>query len=448
MRMTTLAVTGAIQRRRAMANPLAATIHFRSSFEMRATTSDDLAWSRLIKSVRHWVESSPQLSPPTTNEAFFTAWFFLGGEWKAPGPQYRIVRTSRLIGDGDDQAPQYWAMRYEHSGDDTGRTWRMDIGVVRTETSTFQISVVLSHYMREGYIGKEPAAPLPTSPRLVGWLLNSSGWEAFAGALRLRSNPAVLKEGDGEEFRRLLEDPKRLAPIVLVSRDFKTGKFLIDPSLLSRKLAGAAAVYESESSLVDKELEWCLGKRFSCWNGMVRVYQPGLRFDRPGSARRQRYFSGREIVEQGADAIVEMLVRGVARRAEIVHLPALASIDDIVAIERDRRMAELKSHATDEDQAEWVQLLESTNADLEQSDREKHDAISQLRSENADLSDTISRLEYDKRTIQHRAREAEQKCESLQSRADAIDGLRRLPKSMRDVVDLVSRIHPGRIAGR
>jgi len=429
-----------------MENPLATTIHHRCSFKLRATSSVEEPWTKVAKSIRHWIEQSPQKAPPVTNKAFYGAWFFLGGEWGAPGSGYHFLKTARLNGNGDDQSPLHWALRYEHSGENAGRTWRTDIGVSQIDSGVFGCSIKVSYYMREGYIGKEPPAPLPTAPRLVGWLLSSSDWEAFAGSQRLISRPVVLKEGEGEEFRRALEDPDRVCPIVLVSRDFTNGTFLVDPNLLSRKLAGSAAVYKSQSSNLDKELEWCLGRRFSCWNGMVRVYQPGLRFDAPGAARRQRFFAGREIIDQGQDIIIEMLVRGIARRTRAGQPGAVNTIEDVASVERELRMAELKAAANDEERSEWVQLLEKTNVELETKKRRQEESIKQLEGEIADRVDTISRLEYEKKALTSRAADAIRVMKGMRTRDEAIDSLAQLPQSIRAVAELISSFHPNRIA--
>lgn len=422
------------------------TVHYRCSFDLRPQAALTEPWSSLTKSIRHWIEQSPQHAPPETNNAFFAGWFFRGGEWKPPGSRYHYVKTACLVGDGDEQSPQYWAVRYEHDGDDAARTWRTDIGVTRIGQNTYRFAMTTGHFMRDGYLGREPKPPLPTAPRLVGWLLRSTDWRAFSGTEELLDRPRILNTGDGEAFRRRLEDPGRECPIVLVSRDFASSDFLIDPGLLARKLAGSAAVYETASSELDKELEWCLGRRFSCWNGMVRVYQPGLRFESAGDARKHRFIAGRDLGELGADSVLGMLVQGVARRAEAARADTVAAIEDIGSIERERRMAELKAAAGEKDNKEWVRLLEETNSELEDQNRRKDERIQTLQLEVADLNDTVSRLEFDKRSLKQRVTEAERASASLQARADAIAAIDKLPQNMREVVDAIARLHPDRIA--
>lgn len=423
-----------------------ATVHYRCSFDLRPQASLNEPWSSLTKSIRHWIEHSPQMAPPETNEAFFAGWFFRSGEWRPPGARYHYVRTASLVGSGDDRAPQYWAVRYEHDDDDPGRTWRTDVGITRVGPTAYRFALAISHFVREGYIGREPKSPLPTAPRLVGWLLRSSDWRAFSGTEQLLSESRVLNTGDGEGFRRRLEDSGRACPIVLVSRDFGSGEFLIDPRLLAQNLSGSASVYESASSELDKELEWCLGRRFGCWNGMVRVYQPELRFDGQGDARRHRFIPGGVIQELGVDAVVDMLVRGIARRAGTAGADTVTALDDIATLDRERRMATLKAEAPEADHQEWIALLEETNSDLEEKNRQKDERIQGLQTEVADLSDAVSRLEFETHSLRQRATNAERAAAGMRARADAIAVLDRLPQSMREVVNAISGLHPDRIA--
>ena len=428
-----------------MTDNLGTHLHFRCSFDLRAAPDVVSPWSKLVKSIRHWVEQSPQKSRPITNSAYYGAWFFLGGKWRAPRPGYHLVKTARFKGDGADRSPEFWALRYEHSGESGGRTWCTDVGVSQIADGLLRLSVLVSHHMREGYIGKEPPAPLPTAPRLVRWLLDSSEWDASAGPQRVTPQPIVLKEGEGAEIRQILGNPNRACPTVLVSRDFNSGSFLIEPRLLSEKLIGSAVVYASESTNLDRELEWCLG-RFSCWNGMIRVYQPGLRFNAPGDARRHRYFSGRHIVEHGKDDILEMLVQGIVRRARVVRPRAVTTIDDIASIARERRMDELKAEFNGKHKTEWVELLEETNEELERTNRAARDEIDRLTDENADLDETVYQIRSSKRALERRADDLECEMKHLRQRAKVGELLEKLPGSMQSAVGLIARIHPDRIA--
>jgi hypothetical protein len=422
------------------------TLHFQSSFQLRSSAENEQPWTTLAKTIRSWIQQAPRDNPPQSNMAFGAAWFFMGGEWAAPGPGYHFVKTVRHIGNGNDREPQHWAVRYEHNCSEPGRVWRVDIGITRLEPGIFRFSISTSYYMRSGFIGIEPQPPLPTAPGIVGWLLKSEDWTAYAGSERLRSMALPLVQGQGMQFKSILEDPNRQAPIVLVSRDFRTGEFLLDPQNLGWLLAGAASVYEASSSGLDKELEWCLGARFSCWNGMVRVYQPGMSVAAHSTAKRQRYFSGRQILELGTDTVVETLVRGIARRAEPSPVGCIASIEGVAALEREARLAELKATAGESNQGEWIALLEETNAALQKEVNDRDSAIQRLKNENADSADKVAKLEYDKKALQARFAANDLEAQSLKSRADAASSIDALPETLSEVISLICRIYPDRIA--
>jgi len=421
-------------------------LHFQCSFTLRAATSVDEPWTELIKSVRHWISKAPRNCPPTTNDAFYSAWFFSGGEWRGTGGNYHYLKSARVTGEGEEREPQHWAIRYEHNCDSPGRVWRIDAGVTRLDHCVYRLSLMTSHYMRAGFIGREPPSPMPTAPNLVAWLLQSEKWEAFAGSERLHAKPLVLRSGEGEALRVRLADPNRECPIIIIAREFSSGQPLIDALRLSKLLGGSASVYESESSDLDKELEWCLGRRFSCWNGMVRVYQPGLRFDDPATPKRQRYFSSRDIKQHGHDAVVDMLVHGVARRAQRRPSDVVASIEDVHAIERENRMALLKETATDHNEEEWVELLEETNAKLEEDVKSQDQRIRQLQADLADRDDQIDRLEFNKKSIIAKTSASSKELRALRQQLSVLSELSELPESMPDVVALIERLQPSRIA--
>lgn len=421
-------------------------LHFQCSFELHAGPDVADPWSDLAKTFRRWITEAPLSAPPPTNPGFFGSWYFTGGEWRGPGPGYHRVLAARLIGAGSDREPEHWAVEYEHNCEVPARVWRTDAGITRLGDRKYRVSLVTSHYMRAGFIGREPSPPAPTAPRVVGWLLRGRGWQAFAGSEELRTEPLALRNGEGEAFRARLKDAARECPIILVSRDFASGEPLLDARQLARLLAGSATVYLSDSSSLDKELEWCLGRRFSCWNGMVRVYQPELRFDHPAAPKRQRYFSGREICKLGEQAVTEMLVHGIARRAHRRPFGVVSSIVDVATFEREQRMLALKAAAADRSNEEWTQLLEHTNVELEATVKTQEQQISQLREDVADRDDRLARLETGKKVLAARAAEAERVSRTLRQRAETVSALAELPDSLKAVTDLIARIHPERIA--
>jgi hypothetical protein len=429
-----------------MPESMSGQLHFRCVFDIRRVAPHDDPWASLVKITRDWIADTPRANPPVTTPAFYAAWYFIGGEWHPLSQPGYFVKTLREIGNGTDRAPQYWAVRYDHPCSQPGRMWRTNIGITRIEDCVFRFAVQTGHYMRVGFLGREPTPPVPTAPRIVTSLLGAPAWEASAGIERLSTGVKPLRQGDGEDFRARLENAGRACPVVLVSRDFLTNQPKIDPAKLAWLLAGAASVYECESTGVDKELEWCLGRRFCCWNGMVRVYQLPVRFGVPGDPKRHRYLSGRQIDQQGQDVTIEMLVRGIARRA-LTRVPgAVVSLADVAALERERRIAELKAAVTGAGRDEWTGLLEEENTELEKRSREKDETIQQLRIDLADAEDRASRFDFDRKAATARAAGADKTVRALRAKADAMDRLQRLPDTLAMVATCIQGMFPNRIA--
>jgi hypothetical protein len=153
--------------------------------------------------------------------------------------------------------------------------------------------------------------------------------------------------------------------------------------------------------------------------------------------------SADQIEQQGAIATVEMLVRGIARRSQQSVLGVAASLEDVAAYARERRLEELRAKAGGASE-EWVKVLEEDNAELAKAARQKDEELQRRRTENADDADQIARLEYDKKAAIARAHDAEKTAREL--RGKVAESLKELPESVPAVVDLIQRLHPGRIA--
>ena len=78
-----------------MAVQLGMQLHYRCVFDVTAPGEAATIWSDLAKSIRAWIAGKE-----ATNDAFFSRWFFTGGEWKPPGQPRVFVKTERFVGDG------------------------------------------------------------------------------------------------------------------------------------------------------------------------------------------------------------------------------------------------------------------------------------------------------------------------------------------------------------
>jgi len=421
-------------------------LHYRCGFHLTSPKPTERVWGELIGLVRSCITSLYPSQHATP--ALGGKWFFVGGEWRPPKQSRALVKTERCIGKGSDLAPQWWAIRLEHPDSQIGvRQWRTDIGITASEDNRLTFSLSTIHWLLAGYIGEEPPDPVPTAPRIVSDVLNHKSWETYSGSEKLGTIPFLLRDGNANVLVPHLENPNRICPLVLVAKDFATGETLVDPRKLARLLAGAAVVWESESSWVDKELEQLLSRAFSCWNGMVRAYQPRVNLKSVADARRHRYFDKEDIETLGVAKVEELLVRGVVRRSRSIGFSGITTIEDIHSKQAQTRFAEELKRAARGSQ-EWTTLLEQEVERLTSRIKEKDEEITLLQEygEDADeLRDEVARLRYEHGQAVGRAQEAESVRSALATQASLLRNLDHLPASMPEVLELIEKIYPDRI---
>lgn len=427
--------------------PTSAQLHHRCQFDITPSGNPTAGWAEIVKTVRSWL-----VYKLGTEEQLLGAWFFAGGIWNGSKSVRVTVATDCEKGDGSSGQPQFWSLRHEHPcGEVPVRQWRIDIGLTST-SDKFRFSISTSYWIVPGYIGQEPASPVPTAPSVIGSIFRKKQWTCASGTEILYQTPTILRNGDGRVLLERLEAPGRLCPIVLISCSDGDEKPMLDAVTLAKALAGSARVYVAESPAVREEWEYFLPKGFRCQNGMVRIYQPGVRFNSERDAKRHRYFSEEQILELSESAIREMIVRGVARRANVTGYLDVTSLEDIETRRREIRLREFKHAADDRSKIEWIELLEQDNRSLHAKVREVSDQLQvavgraeDFEDQNIDLSKEISRLNYLVQDMTQKHASANDSARLAASRIEALKRLHHLPTTVREVAQMVQSLHPAQI---
>ncbi len=225
-------------------------LHFWCCFDLVPKEAGDTVWGEIVKAIRNWVTKRCG-----QQEYLGRRWFFVGGDWKMADQSRFRVQTEACIGNGNESAPEYWAIRFEHPCvDESFRQWRTDIGVMLLPSGRFRVVLTTIHWLSREFIADDPPSPVSSAPGIVKTLIRSPRWQARSGDETLSIQPIPLDVGQGQAFLTLLESPDR-PPVVLVTLDHGTGRASLDPARLSRLLAGTAAVYIATSPDVDKELQ-------------------------------------------------------------------------------------------------------------------------------------------------------------------------------------------------
>jgi FtsZ-binding cell division protein ZapB len=424
-----------------MFTSMAASLHYKSTFKLVAYPESDYGWTDIVKQIRWWISSR------NPDERFGKRWFFTGTELKFDSNPGLFVKTLQALGDGDENRPQFWTVRYERPDANIPfRRWRTDVGVTCLGPDEYQISVATSHALQPGYIGEEPPTPIPSAPFIVRMLLENPRARAFAGSELLTVDPVLLHEGGGSTFIERLKDPNRQCPIILVTRENKTGSLKVSPEELSKMLVGTAQVYYAENTGVNEELPYVIPHKYLCKDGMVRVYQPRLRFDSERDYRRHRFFIPEQIDQLTPEKVIDALVRGIARGTQMLNRAGVTSIEDVFAKRNAQRLEELRAKYADEPELnEYVEKFDEVN-------RELNAEIARLKEEGDELWQEMEQVVGDKETLEREAAELRHEVNTLRdnnraisTQAAAIRELRQLPSSILEATQLVERLHPDKI---
>lgn len=422
-------------------------LHYRTSFRLDLKDDAIIAWNDLVRIVRAWIAA--RIPATKDDKTFGSRWFFVGGEWGSRQAPRVHVRTDRFNGSGQEELPESWSCRFEHPCSEVAaRQWRTDVGISLTSDRNLVFSIATIYWLPPGYIG-QPPNPVPTAPSVVGQILNGRTWSCLSGSELLSTVPVLLRDGHAGVLVDHLLKSSRDCPIVYVAKDFVEGTYLANPYSLARVLAGAAATYMAESSWVDKELEVLLPQGFRCWNGMVRVFQPNVNFQRESDARRHRYFRREEIKTLGPDTIEELLVRGIVRRSVGPRFWGVTTIEEIEQRRREAHLSTLRQAAEGhKDSRAWAELFQQDNDRLNGELKQKDEEIKYwqgVAEQVDDLEDETNRTKYELKQAREDVIRLEGLNAALATRASLLDELRKLPNSLADVVALVEKLHPDRI---
>ena len=137
--------------------------------------------------------------------------------------------------------------------------------------------------VRSRFLSADGAEPpnLPAGPpRLLRAI--AEGFPCSIGSDLLTYEPARITAANVESFAsESILSPLRQLPVLAISED-NSGNHALDPSRAQRILAGVAAVAVCDKDAANT-MSQHVGRSLACYNGAIRVFWPGCRFNANGS---------------------------------------------------------------------------------------------------------------------------------------------------------------------
>ena len=225
----------------------------RTSFAL----TDRNAFETALYKCLDWLKSTAGVDLPS--EAISGGGFeFAANEAKAN------ISASRL----DDASGQVWAAKVRFTGDMSApREWVTDLFVETRvgDLTRFGAQLVCHHNPTDDRFEH-------SRPRIIREIIGSHSAEA--DGVPIENAFSDVPEEEVEDFARLMMRPDRRLPIILASVDEADGA-QIDLERLARRVSGTAHLRKMRTE-ASYELSRQVGKRFSAYNGAIRLFLPSM----------------------------------------------------------------------------------------------------------------------------------------------------------------------------
>lgn len=185
------------------------------------------------------------------------------------GDEFTIDRMKVRSYVATDLKPFMYSILFTHPDRETkGRQWITEIGI-REDNNKTTVSILLETSDISTLVTEIPST---TKPRLVNFLQKNGELNNETIGLKLlkfSNTPESLK---GLSFEILRAERKY--PLVLISNIKATNKPVIHPRKLQEQLLGLAQVVYSDAEVNSWEMEDILGRKYSAWDGAVKIIYP------------------------------------------------------------------------------------------------------------------------------------------------------------------------------
>lgn len=247
----------------------------------------------------------------------------------------------------------YWACQIiEAPFSDNGfapRRWVTEVGYEPVDEKAANFSCVISYSDRPGFIGECEPMPSPNIPGLIKRILDDRSVECYRGVDKISLTPQKIENGCWMGFWEQLKNEERSIPYIYISPKNNSLReadcLCVNPNNIAKAVGGNALVFYATSKAVTDEMNYFTPKEFACYNGMIRIYYPGVSTNDELDYTRHRYFHPDKIETIGESAVCQILRRAIAQ--DMTYSDKFFRIEDcrsmVEANIRQKRLKELQS---------------------------------------------------------------------------------------------------------
>lgn len=407
--------------------------HLRVTYAVSLALDASRGATGILRSIANWIATDRQEAIPA--EA-------LTHNGKYPLPSGAVVDVLYT----DSQSPYLHAVRYAHpDAKIPGRLWITEIGIRAEEGATaIQATVVLATQDIASSALPQVAA---TRPRVVGRLLAANAPLVGTPGLETRS----LDLSNVESFLAHLRDPRRTAPLVVISAP-PGGVPLVDVQQLRVLACGIADVYAIAGTVDTHTLADRAGRDVIPWGGGVRILYPASSGPYADQVPAQTFrpvdlddwrVEGDDPTRRLFASVAARTARTNASRHITIEAVREEQIRRRVAKERDRHQALANRTAFSAAQAEMADLTASIN-ELQADVRDFEVILEERDQEIAQKNSELEQLEFERDELREQLSTAQSKARGLEG---SMSQLRDRPRDGAQVLDEVTRDSIVAIAG-
>lgn len=228
------------------------------------------------------------------------------------------------------------------------RRWVTEIGYEPIDENKAYFSCVISYSDMTGFIGECEPMPLPNIPGLIKRIIDDKFIDCTYGNDKISVTPQLIATGGWMKFWEKIQSEERNIPYIYISpknNPFNESDCLcVNPEDVAKAVGGNALVFYAISKAVTDEMNYFTPQGLACYNGMLRIYYPGLKESDELDYNRHRYLRSEQIEILGESAVCQILRRAFAQ--DVTFYDKFFRIDDCRAMVtsniRQKRLKEIE----------------------------------------------------------------------------------------------------------